>query len=494
MWPSPFPGVIGGLGLETGDLNADGFLDVVVGHTSSANTVGAWLGDGSGGFVGPVQSAVPGANYPLPWAMAVADFNADGLPDLAIGHAPITFFDYVKILSGDGSGSFQPWLSPYTAFPSAISAGDLDSDGDADLVVTNGGGSPIITSTLFNQGGAGFALAPSPCDLQLWSLSSGGAFQAKLGDVDGDGSLDLSVGSTPFQIGLWTSTGCFLSPYWWTVNPPYSGGCFFAWGDFDVDGADDVVIVAEGYSPPNPIGDIALFLRSAPLAPIWNPGPILNPPGSPLGVCASDLDLDGDSDFAISYVASVPAMGNPTPSGNRVTVFENVGTGPAFQQIDFTEGVLWNPARISTEDVNGDGWMDLLFTQHGIPGTDLPGFAVMMNAGGFADLESIGAATVGREVHLYLRGTPSTSWVLFASPALGTPFGLPGFSGLVSLDLTTAFPVSGGTFPADGNTLFPVAIPANPALVGQTAYLQHVSYDAATMTGVFSALLSATVN
>ena len=89
------------------DLNGDHKTDIAVVNSSSSYGVGdlaILLGNGNGSFVDDAASPT----YPLafiPWATAVADFNGDGIPDIAVANG---FPAVVSILFGNGDGSFRP--------------------------------------------------------------------------------------------------------------------------------------------------------------------------------------------------------------------------------------------------------------------------------------------------------------------------------------------------------------------------------------------------
>ena len=127
--------------VSVADFNADGKLDLAVAgvglYQSTGLNVTVLLGDGAGGF-----TAAPGgasATGDAPTALAVADFNEDGLPDLAVIN-PET--GTVAILLGNGTGGFTSATgSPFTAGAQAVAlaAGDFNADGKPDFAVANYG-------------------------------------------------------------------------------------------------------------------------------------------------------------------------------------------------------------------------------------------------------------------------------------------------------------------------------------------------------------------
>ena len=118
------------------DVNGDKSPDLIVGTldpkwaSNGQSDVAVLLGKGDGTF----KAASYAATEEAPGAIAVADFNGDGKPDLAIAHCCTnTFLTYML---GNGDGTFQsevPFPAAYN--PSAIAVADLNGDGMPDLIV-----------------------------------------------------------------------------------------------------------------------------------------------------------------------------------------------------------------------------------------------------------------------------------------------------------------------------------------------------------------------
>ncbi|CAM5648018.1 hypothetical protein SAVIM338S_06447 [Streptomyces avidinii] len=180
------------------DVNGDGHADVIS-QDARGNVALVWLGDGSGalGAGAAVQlNPTPGCDSTgdnpcvvrFPAAVAVADFDEDGKPDLATSN---TNTNNVSVVLGNGDGTFgaatQFGLSGGSA-PQGIAAADLDGDGHLDLVTSNASAGTL--SVLPGDGNGGFAAASSiPAGVALPS-------KLKLADVNQDGDLDAVVVAT----------------------------------------------------------------------------------------------------------------------------------------------------------------------------------------------------------------------------------------------------------------------------------------------------------
>ncbi|HEX3745061.1 MAG TPA: FG-GAP-like repeat-containing protein [Bryobacteraceae bacterium] len=182
---SPFPAGTSAKALAVGDFNADGVQDLAIADEAfAAGTATVLLGNGGGGFT--AASGSPFSAGFLPGSLAVGDFNRDGFPDLA---APSLVFNNVAVLLGTRTGAFtsatgSPFGSGST--PLAVAVGDFNGDGFPDIAVANSGGGSV--TLLFGNGIGGFTQAlgsPFP--------AGSGASALAVGDFNKDGIEDLAI-------------------------------------------------------------------------------------------------------------------------------------------------------------------------------------------------------------------------------------------------------------------------------------------------------------
>ncbi len=179
--------------LTLSDFNRDGFLDVAT-VASAGGAVTVLLGDGKGGFP-KSHVASSGANSSI--SLAAADFNGDGFPDIAVaeGNLNSQSTGVVYLCQGNGDGTFQaPTFLALPQYSPVIAAGDVNGDGHPDLLATliNEVGINNINAlaVLINKGSGTFA---SP-ELE-GTAENPGALAAV--DLNHDGKLDVVVGCGP---------------------------------------------------------------------------------------------------------------------------------------------------------------------------------------------------------------------------------------------------------------------------------------------------------
>ena len=122
--------------VAVGDFNGDGKPDLAVANFGS-NNVSVLLGNGDGSF----QAARNFGAGTTPRSVAVGDFNGDGLQDLAVangGSPPYQSDGSISVLLGTGDGSFTAVQTIAAGdTPASIAIADFNGDGRPDLAVAN---------------------------------------------------------------------------------------------------------------------------------------------------------------------------------------------------------------------------------------------------------------------------------------------------------------------------------------------------------------------
>jgi FG-GAP-like repeat/Putative Ig domain/Abnormal spindle-like microcephaly-assoc'd, ASPM-SPD-2-Hydin len=180
--------------IADGDFNGDGKTDLAF-AIGSTNTILVFTGNGDGTFSKTPLTISLGTGM-NPIALAVADFNADGMPDIAVLNQSK---NTVGILLNNTTAGISGGLSfatmvPYPtglSFPAGFTVGDFNGDGKPDIAVV----SSNAIAVLLNQGGGVFPTTP-PTPIALPASSSASAIAT--GDFNGDGFLDLAV-TLPFS-------------------------------------------------------------------------------------------------------------------------------------------------------------------------------------------------------------------------------------------------------------------------------------------------------
>ncbi len=429
-----------------GDADGDGSLDLLCRDTVTSR-VRAVLNDGDGTF-GPDVSAAGAIVGWLSTAVAI-DHDLDGDTDLYVsGSLTNTWVGPTMdhLLSNDGTGSFTAaGLGTWSGFASVLRAGDVDGDGDADVVIMRHGidasGSlvPYPTFVVRNLGGGTFA---SPVQ-----SGSGAAADMALCDTDGDGDQDIlrtTIGAGgaggPWELLRNDGTGAFAT----IPGTPAISALFVAAGDLDGDGDQDVVF------------DRSVFRNTG--------SGNLEAAGMLPGTCSTphegrmtlaDMDADGDPDLV-------------TEAGR---LYINDGSGAFAPPEIFAGGVPGvesvNPPP-AVADIDRDGDLDVV----------LSGPRVFVNMG--RQVLRAGVARLGRPAGLGVAGPPGGLFLLFASPLpAATP--IPGM-GLLLVDPTHAVPVLGGAFPPSGEVGFNLMVPAEPALAGARIFWQGIAGLPARLT------------
>lgn len=309
----------GAASLTLGDLNGDGNLDLV---SSNANFVMSRLGNGDGTF----GSATSIAGLGLAIAPALGDFNNDGRLDLV---SPDQSSGQIQLNLGNGDGSFAAAtsFSTGTGGLATMSSGDVNGDGNLDVVLSTGTAGAAL---LLGRGNGTFGTAIS--------MSYGGA----LGDMNHDGILDLvdaRAGTTYTQLGR--GDGTFGTAR--TSSNPLLAAALPTLRDINGDGNIDVIAsvfdkltVATG----NGDGTVQNAVQVA-----LNGGGADNNPGV---VVVADFNGDRYLDLAV----------NTNNAGPEVHL--NNGDGTFRSGISSSLGLSDTAQSFVAGDLNADGLIDVV--------------------------------------------------------------------------------------------------------------------------------------
>lgn len=213
------------------DLDGDGDIDLAVGKYAGAIVTWYENLDGTGNF-GPEQMVSD--NGEGVWQAIPADADGDGDPDLFINAWSADKISWFENIDGQGNFGPEQIISNSLLRPTGIAVADLDGDGDLDAVSTSHNDNKVAWYE--NTDGQGTFGAE-----QLISTSVTQASRIQVGDIDGDGDTDLVVTSYNNNIFFWFENtdgqGNFATPR--TIDTNQTDNIHLS--DLDQDGDLDIL-------------------------------------------------------------------------------------------------------------------------------------------------------------------------------------------------------------------------------------------------------------
>ena len=270
------------ISLDIGDLDYDGDLDVVMGNSEISSSASlqnkSFINDGYGNLDIAYNFGTGSDNS---HATRLGDFDFDGDLDVAVGNvnseqnAIYLNPGYGEFIDGTinfGTGSDNTY---------ALAVGDVDGDGDLDLVAGNGSQQNVV---YFNDGAANFGTSMD------YGTGSDNTRSLAVGDVDGDGDLDIAAGNvSEFSVLYFNkSMADFVevATSFGVANADNGAGA--AWGDYDLDSDLDLYVSNNGVANKLYRNDGSSFADIGGAAASTS---------SSNGVAWGDYDCDGDLDL-----------------------------------------------------------------------------------------------------------------------------------------------------------------------------------------------------
>ncbi len=319
--------------LDIADIDRDGKLDLISNHSSGGGSIGLYRNNASPGsfnassFDARVDISLNRSSEEV----SIGDLDLDGQPDIVTTSNVSSLFQVLQNTTTVGvlnSGSFSA-AQDFNSGPDniAIAVGDLDGDGLSDVVTGNRGDFTITTMLNETSGSTLSFGAPSSkaAGANPWGL--------ELADIDGDGNLDI-IASSQDDNELYiyhnaSSPGSLSFGGPQTFSLP-SGPFQLELGDLSGDGKPEIVVASTGggisvFQNQSSSGTINAASLGARIDYPSNNGVILD---------IGDLDGDGANDIAVtSYV------------DGSIALLRNALLDGPLAQYDFTAG--------STADLSG---------------------------------------------------------------------------------------------------------------------------------------------
>ena len=355
--------------VELADINADGSVDLLfsngAGYEAPGQLVESWVfaNNGDGTFT-DISTDVFGDLVDLVRVIKVRDLNADGFVDIVLG---TVFERQSRLLLGAADGSFTDVTA--THLPQAatnigdLEIGDVDADGDLDIVLADrGDGNPFDTQgpvlLWLNDGAATFTDASAG---QMPDTTVGFSWELEFLDVDNDWDLDIATSCKVCDGGLLYENdghGTFADVTEGRL-PGFRNNYEFEPIDLDGDGYLDLVTINDGEETSTGLAE-HVFRNEAgtfvDATDAWWP-PEANVGYDDAVAVPIDIESDGDADFLVASLDGPDRLLLNDGSGGLTVV---IGIIDASQ----SRGTLgWG-----ITDLNGDGRPDMVESQGEVSG------------------------------------------------------------------------------------------------------------------------------
>ena len=338
-------------GVVAADVNGDGILDMIVANRNS-DSVSVRFGNGFGGFGAEAvySSGTTKKDSKRSITVALGDVDNDGDLDIAVTNRKA---NTVGVLLNNGTGHFS--TQTYSTgdkklgkFPMSVKMGDMNNDGNLDLVTTNAsrGKKSSSIAILLGNGAGSFGTANTTL------VEGRKARDLVLGDFNGDGDLDVvatNLLSREIVFMAGNGAGGLAAPVAYTVGlQPTS----IIAADFNGDGILDLAVTCQV------VREISVLLGTG--LPVGTFGETvgIKYPNLELEISINSADLNGDGNADLIIANRVT---------NTLSYMLGLGNGTFDTRVDFKVGGVKGrePVAIAYGDFNNDGAIDLMVANAG---------------------------------------------------------------------------------------------------------------------------------
>lgn len=387
-------------GVALGDVDQDGDLDIILAnyrHLNDQSQLQLLVNQNNGEFQIrdlPAYKRCPPPRCAIFVDVALGDVSGDGYPDIVV--SPANGAELLLMLN-DGSGGFLDAhvLSDRRTSGGVVAFGDLDQDGDLDIVCVGDEGT--IFQNVDHCGEPDDCVTMDEVSFTVKRVGFGGSTSVSLGDVDRDGDLDVLIGKRgPNEMWLGDGDGGFTRAYAFPATTSWSSAV--ALGDLNGDGFLDVAECNTGKS--EGVGDPSTYLLSVgrQTGTLQSSYAYEGPGANTASIAVGDLNGDDVLDLVLgifgdqnevrlgngdgSFEPGVPlkgtnsttevALGDIDQDGHLDIVVANTngeanllmlnnGSG-AFQETRELPGGTHNTSCVALGDLDGDGRLDIVFS------------------------------------------------------------------------------------------------------------------------------------